>query len=339
MENYYSSITVKNKLRRCFLSLFALLVFGLNSCNVIFEEDISGETVEIVIPTNNDTIFSNNVQFKWKPINGASFYNLQIVKPSFDDIETFILDSNVIGDEFFQILEPGDYAYTITAENSGYRSLTTESITFYVDSVANLESQFVSLVSPVNEIFINGESNINLSWQNLFAADRYEYVLRIGETFETGSSLDQDLNVNTLSYTIESTNFASEGTYFWGIRGVNLTSSSTFSSRQINVDKTRPNNPVITSPMDGVTLPITDAVVLKWTTGTDPGVVNSPVFSTVEIAMTETFDSFVEFAGITSDSLVYTFPSVGNYWWRVKTDDAVGNASEFYSEERMIIIE
>lgn len=339
MENYYFNIIAKSSHGR--LSAILILIAGLllGSCNAIFEKDISGEEVTLILPTDNDTVLTNHVHFKWVGIDGASFYNLQIVQPGFNDISTFVLDSNIAGDDFYFILEPGDYQFKIHGENGGYKSLSSGPYSFYVDSVIDLSSQLVSLISPSDDFYSNGTEDIIVSWQNLFAADHYEYILKIGDSFDSGSILDQDLNINTLSYTIPSSQFDVEGTYHWGIKGVNTTSSSVYSSRKILVDLTRPNDPVLTSPVAGVLISEGDELTLKWTTGTDPGTVNSPVTSTVEIATSDAFIDFEEFTGITSDSLVYTFSSAGEYWWRVKAIDGVGNLSEFYSEGRQIIVE
>lgn len=338
MRISYFNIIAKKKGNSLYI-LFGFAILFLQSCNAIFEKDISAETPVVIIPTDNDTVFSNNVHFKWNELEGASFYNLQIVQPSFADIDAFVLDSNINDQEFYKILAPGNYQFQLRGENGGYESMYAGPFSIYVDSVSDLSEQFVSLVSPANEIFINGSDNLVLSWQNLFAAETYDYVLRIGTDFSSASTLDQQFDIATLTYTIPASFFDVEGTYFWGIRGVNLTSSTTYSSRQINVDLTAPNSPDLISPADEVFVSIDDPVVFKWTTGTDPGTVNSTVTSTVEISPSETFIDFEEFTGITSDSLEYTFPSTGDYWWRVKAVDAVGNVSEFYSFEYLITVE
>jgi len=293
----------------------------------------------VIIPVNNDSLVSNKVHFKWEELEGASFYNLQIVSPSFADIDVFVLDSNINGEEFYQILAPGSYQYQLRGENGGHESMFAGPFSIYVDSVSDLSEQFISLVSPADNIFTNGAEDIPVSWQNLFSTEGYEYILKIGADFETGSVLDLQFDIATLSYVIPSTAFDVEGTYFWGIRGVNLTSGTPYTYRQINVDNTAPNSPELLSPAEGVFVSIDDPVVFKWSTGADPGTVNSIVTSTVEISTTETFIDFDEFTGITSDSLEYTFPATGDYWWRVKTEDGVGNVSEFYSAEYIITVE
>lgn len=337
MPVYYFNIIAKKQISFGLAILLVGLLF--QSCNAIFEKDITDETPELFLPNDNDTIYSNKVHFKWVEMDGASFYNLQIVKPSFENITEFVLDSNINDEEFYQILEPGDYQFRLRGENGAHKSAYAGPYTIYMDSVLDLSAQFVSLVSPADGIYINGTSDIGLSWQNLFSADSYDYVLKIGSDFSSGSILNQELALNALTYNVLASSFDVEGTYFWGIRGSNITGSSPYSSRSINVDLTLPNDPELLSPAHEVIIPLEDAAILKWTTGADPGIINSPVTCTVEISTTETFIDFVEITGISSDSLEYTFPSTGNYWWRVKAEDEAGNVSEYYSYERQITIE
>ncbi|MFT5819688.1 MAG: hypothetical protein ACI8ZM_000913 [Crocinitomix sp.] len=340
MQIYYFNTIAKKKIKNLIrFSFLSASLFLITSCNAIFEKDISAETPVVILPTNNDTVYSNKVHFKWDEMEGASFYNLQIVKPSFADISEFVLDSNINGEEFYQILPPGDYQFKLRGENGGHVSEFAGPYSIYIDSVSDLSAQFVSLVSPADNIYSNGTANITVSWQNLFAADSYDYILKIGSDFASASVLDQQIGVNTLSHLITADNFDVEGMYFWGIKGVNITGSSPYTYRQINADLTAPNSPELVSPADLIAHPIADPITLKWSTGIDPGFINSPVVSTVEISSTPTFIDFVEFIAITTDSLVYTFPSIGDYYWRVKADDTAGNFSEFYSPEYLITVE
>lgn len=340
MERYSFSTIAKKRTSSslaCFVGL--IVAFAMVSCNEIIEKDISDEVVEMVIPTKNDTLLTNQIHFKWLKMDGADFYNLQMVKPTFSDIQQFVLDSNIAGNESYQIVSPGQYTFKIRGENGAYQSKYTEPFTIYVDSVSDLSAQFVSLISPADEIYSNGTADIAIAWQNLFSADKYEYILKSGASFETGSTIDQNLDIAGLSYTISADNLTAENIYYWGIKGVNTTSSSAYSYRKIYVDLTRPNTPTLIAPADMTTVDVDEEITLKWNTGTDPGTVHSAVSSTVEISTTATFDAVSIVSGITVDSLNYTFAATGDYWWRVKTEDAVGNVSEFYSVERKISVE
>lgn len=338
MPVFSFNIIAKNK-RSFSLVFYFTLILTLSGCNDIFETDISTVSPTVILPTPNDTVYSNNVHFKWSELEGASFYNLQIVSPSFADIDAFILDSNINAEQFYQILSPGAYEFQIRGENGGYISMYAGPFAFYVDSVLDLASQFVSLNTPSDNIYINGYDNLTVTWQNLFAADSYDFILKKGDDFNSASISDQVVGITTLSHTIIASFFDVEGVYFWGIRGVNLLGTSPYSSRQINIDKTRPNDPELVSPETETTHPALSSLTFKWLKGIDPGTVHAQVTSTLEISTTESFIDYTEFSGINSDSLVYTFPLAGDFWWRVKLVDAVGNQSEFYSLANHVIIE
>lgn len=336
MQNFYFNIIAKNNNRKWLCLLLAPL---LMSCNAIFEKDISSETPEIIIPTNNDTVYSNLVHFKWVEIEGATNYRLELVQPSFTDIDAFVLDSAIGNTEYYQVLDPGQYAFRLRAENGGYESFYTEAYSLYVDSVSDLSDQFVSLMSPADNIYTNGTGGLLCTWQNLYAANSYDFVLKIGSSFETGSVLLQNTNIATLAQSVSSGELAVEGTYFWGVSASNETSNSPYSFRQINVDLTPPNDPTLVTPEDLVVFSVGEEMTFKWSTGTDPGTVNSTVYSGVEISTDPDFVGFDEYNNITVDSLVQSFASTGTYYWRVKADDAAGNASEFYSPSRQFTIE
>jgi hypothetical protein len=321
------------------MSLFGIILSTFIGCSDIFEEDISAETPVMILPITNDTIYSNNVHFKWNEMKGASFYNLQIVKPSFAEIDAFILDTLISAEQFYQILPPGDYQFQLRGENGGYVSMYAGPYSFYIDSVLDLASQYVSLNTPEDNVYINGNDDLVVTWQNLYAADYYDFILKKGAEFTVASISDQAFDLNSLTYTISSSFFDVEGTYFWGIRGANIIGNSPYSSRQINVDKTNPNNPELLLPIDETVQPIADPVTFKWLKGTDPGTVHATVTSTLEISSTPSFIIYSEFTDLPTDSLVYTFPTTGDFWWRVKLVDEVGNESELYSPAYLITLE
>ena len=331
MENYYSNIIAKTKWLGTIL-VCSLIIF---SCKDVIEEDISEMTVEMIIPTANDTITTNNVHFKWNEMNEADNYRLQIVEPSFTNINTFELDSLITGTEFYYSLDPGSYQFQIRAENSVYQSLYYGPITFVVDSVTDLSSQTVPLVSPVDSYFTN-LSDVTASWQTIFSADYYEFQLRAGADFDaSGSILESETLIYGSSYTTSASPLSSEGEYSWGVRAANQTSQSAFSSRSIFVDLTVPNDITLNSPTDAFTTS-SDTVVFKWMYGTDPGTVNAPISYLIEVDDDAAFASPTDYA-TTADS-VQAILSSGTYYWRGYALDEAGNISASYSSEFSVII-
>ncbi|NCC74585.1 MAG: hypothetical protein EOM06_14485, partial [Sphingobacteriia bacterium] len=148
-----------------------MMTFSLYSCNEIVEEDISGKTVTIISPSDGYSSPSNQVVFWWNKLDGADWYNLQIVKPSFNNVQTIIADTNVTGENFTCLLSFGDYQWRIRPENSAYEGDYVVR-SFSVESDSDLTYQVVPLVLPVQ----NDTSNLtsqNFSWQALPYADSY----------------------------------------------------------------------------------------------------------------------------------------------------------------------
>lgn len=331
------SIRAQRRIKYTYINVFlvGLCSIPLTSCKTIFEEDLTDKVVDLIIPTNNDTSYTNNVHFKWNEMEGATAYRLQIVEPSFANINTFILDSAIVAAEFFYPLSPGNYQFQIRGENSAYESEYVGPYSLYVDSVSDLSSQVVPLISPLDLIYSNAD-NFTFSWQNVYAAETYEFGLRSGAAFVSGTVLYNAINIYGTSYSIPTGFFPTEGAYSWGIKAHNQNSSSGFSDRTIFIDLTLPNNPLAVSPAHGAIL--ADTVVLKWNSGADPGTVNSPISAHVEIGSDTLFTTILQTYDVNVDSVQHIFTSPNDYWWRVYLFDEAGNISDFYSEHRKIII-
>ena len=318
------------------LLLLPLISANLVSCNAVFEKNISEDTLDLIIPTNNDTSSTNNIHFKWTKMKGASFYNLQIVQPSFDNINNFVLDSNIKGEEFYYVLSPGTYQFKICGENSAYQSVFTGPYNLVVDSVSNLTNQVVQLLAPTDLIYSNA-ANFTYSWQTVYSAQTYEFQLRAGADFSlSGTTLHSASGIVGTSYSTPTGLFPTEGAYSWGVKAVNQTSSSVFSDRTIYIDLTAPNSPLSVSPAHGASF--ADTVVLRWNTGSDPGTIHAPISRLVQISSDTLFGTILQNYTLSVDTLQHVFTSTGTYWWRVYALDQAGNISTNYSAHRKVII-
>jgi hypothetical protein len=359
MENYYFSTTGKltkpadsdrdprrsiycSLLRNSFCALPLLLLFpviigmSFSSCNAIFEKNITEDTLQLILPMNNDTSLVNNIHFKWEKMDGAVFYNLQIVQPSFSAINSFVLDSTIKGEEFYYALAPGTYQFKICGENSAYQSAYTGPYTLYVDSVSDLSSQIVPLLAPADQFYSNA-ANFTFSWQPVYAAETYEFQLRSGADFMTsGTTLHLAPAIYGTAYAAPTGLFSTEAAYAWGVKAVNSSGASAFSDRTLYIDLTAPNSPLSVSPAHGASF--ADTVVLKWSTGSDPGIIHAPVSRYVEISTDTLFGTVQQNYTVSVDSVEHVFTSPGTYWWRVYALDAAGNSSTNYSAHRKIII-
>ena len=327
MQKYYFNTIIK-------LSLCASVLLNFTSC----VKDISKEELVLILPTDGHTYTTNNVHFKWREVEKAEGYRLEIVKPSFANIQEFVLDSVIEGTEFYEILSPGEYQFQIRAENSAYETNYVGPYTIKLDSVTDLSNQSILLTAPLNMYATNTEI-VNCSWQSVYAADYYQFQLRSGLDFE-GSVIvpHNQTDIYSINYTIPS-EFLIEGEYSWGIKAHNQNSSSAYSSRSFIIDKTLPNDVSLISPLADA-IETNTTVVFKWDSGIDPGTVNTPVSAKIEISNNNSFSSIYHSAeNIVSDSLELEFDGTGDYWWRVMLLDEAGNQSENYLEERKVTIQ
>jgi hypothetical protein len=322
MQKYYFNIITK-------YSLIFGLVLIFNSCNAIFENDITEENMNLILPQNGQNFSTNQVVFKWEELDGATGYRIEIVSPSFSNLENFILDSLVSGDSYTYILNPGDYQFKIRGENSAYASIYTGPYSITIDSVYDLTNQYILLINPSKNLYTNS-NDITCNWDSHYAAETYEFQLRSDTGFTSTSILDFVPDIVGSVYTI-TVSVLVEGMYSWGVKGHNQISSSDFSYRNIFIDLTNPNDVTLVTPLDDATT-ASSIVMFKWNSGVDTGIAQSPVSTTIEISTDSLFNTNYEtYTNITADSLEIDFPTVSDeYWWRVLAIDEAGNQSQYY---------
>ncbi|MCV9387451.1 hypothetical protein [Reichenbachiella ulvae] len=145
------------------------------SCGVILEVDISSDEVKVLAPGEGAEIFSEEIQFKWEELKGASEYEIVVVSPDFDQPATVALDSVVGEVTFLEIaLEPGDYQWQITALNEGYRSTGVIRSFQVMDSSFYFDlSEYELVLNAPSSGTVFAESRVTLSWTQLDKARKY----------------------------------------------------------------------------------------------------------------------------------------------------------------------
>ena len=111
------------------ITLFILLL--LFNCEEIIEvEDISGDRISILAPTEASVLTDPNVTFSWNSLEDAEFYRLQIATPSFENAEQIELDSLISSLNFSKELYIGQFEWRVRGENSEFEtSYTTQNFT------------------------------------------------------------------------------------------------------------------------------------------------------------------------------------------------------------------
>ncbi|MCB0479715.1 MAG: hypothetical protein KDC84_16220, partial [Crocinitomicaceae bacterium] len=269
--------------------------------------------------------------------DGADYYKLEVVSPSFASISEFPLDSNITNTEFYYTLDPGVYEYRIRAINSAFESQYSEIRSFVIDSTSDLSSLTLLLTSPSDGYYTNSTSP-TFVWQDLYPADVYELEIRQGTSWFTATQVETGNSFSSF-YTLSTS--LTEGNYLWQVTASNTLPSSTSSTqRALYIDLTNPGVPSLNSPTDLSSF--ADTVNFSWNMGSDNGgTVNSPRFDSLYIFSDSLnpFSSEITRIYSASQSATYIFQSTSSpyFYWRVRTLDEAGNQGNFSTIRRVII--
>jgi len=302
-----------------FLLLASIPLFG---CEKIIAEDITGEMPVLIVPTSGSTTANNPVHFKWEKMSGAEKYHLMVVSPSFANVQSYVLDTLVTGTEFYYSLDSNQYELKLVGVNAGYRSDTLGPIQFNVNASFGGTSNTVTLTSPLAQAAENGSFNNQFTWQSNADATSYEFSLRTGLDFATGTIVQSTNNITTTNYTVPTA--LSEGEYTWGVKAYLNVGETAFSTRQFYIDATSPNIPALATPLNNDFVN-QGPVTFVWNNGTDPGVVSTEVTSFVEISSNASFLSPEFIPAVVGNTVTVTMVTPGIYYWRVTNEDAAGN--------------
>ncbi len=298
---------------------------GLVSCSTWQEKQIDAETVDVFIPQDSLHTDIATQLFYWYHVEGADKYELQIVTPSFDQIDRLVLDTNVSDNKFEFTLQPGTYEWSIRAYN--FSSTTGYTVyRLYIDSTLDLNNQKIVLNSPKDRDTTNVLSR-QFSWQKLYNAENY--VLEIYQPSVSGQLVYSYTSPNNS----DSYNFTQEGSFEWRVRGINSSSQTTFSSREFYLDTTAPASPILKTPAKGVFLSPGN-VSFEWTKSNTTG---SSIFDTLYVATDSNLVNLRRKVYSRNNRGVGDTLSAGIYYWRVRSFDKAGNVGSFSSSRQFTI--
>lgn len=298
--------------------LFTLAIVTM-SCEDIFEEDITNNSVQIISPRNGAIIESNVVNFQWNSLKGASKYRVQVYGAN----QAIVLDSLVSKTNLTYPLIQGEYQWRIRGENFAYQSSYSFPVSFSTVISNDLTNQQVVLSSPQNDISVNF-TNVTLNWQSLPNATSYSIeVINISNgqqiysnTAITGTSVT--LNVPTLT----------DGTYEWRVKAKNSTTETLqYAVRKFSIDTVIPNQPQNVTPANNSVQIINQQLSFTWTIATDSGTVQSPISYKIEFSNDESFTTISQTSNASSTTFQQIFSTAGIYYWRIKATDQAGNVS------------
>ena len=308
--------------------LYIVLLLSCWACTDVLELDLEDEDqVQLLAPANGLKSNSQTQTFWYQlvdyPIDG---YQLKIVSPSFDSIETVVTLAEVSDSEVYETsLAPGIYQWTIIAYNS---TSETEPIIRDLeisnDSTGDLSQQSIVLVSP-EENLVTSDKDLTFLWRMLAGVEQYRIQIA-SPNFNNSTFIQDDQLTATDSYstTLE------EGTYRWRVRAENISSVSAYSERSLTIDETPPTVPTLVSPLsaDSINLP----VLLDWTSDTES------VEDTLAIYTDSLSTSPILKLALTATNYTFsTSNSAEEFFWQVRSVDAAGNAGEYSIRRKFIV--
>lgn len=106
------------------LYLFLLFLSScMISCDDIFVEDISEDSVDLIAPGEGVILRNNEIILAWEALEDAEDYRIVIVSPAFDNVYSYICDSVTDQCKMKVTLDTGQYEWSVQARNSAYESL------------------------------------------------------------------------------------------------------------------------------------------------------------------------------------------------------------------------
>jgi hypothetical protein len=111
--------------------VFGMLIFS--GCLDVLEKPLDNQKLELSNPKNNMNFTDSAVAFYWYPLDGAQSYQLQVVFPSFDSLQYFVMDTTIQNTVFYLSATPGRYQWRVRAFNSSSTSPFSDTLNFSVE--------------------------------------------------------------------------------------------------------------------------------------------------------------------------------------------------------------
>lgn len=296
---------------RIYIYSCVIVLLHISCEDILFEDDLSDIEVNLLAPVDGITVYEGDVNFSWEEIDYVEQYQLLIATPNFENASQIVLDTIVSSRSFITQLFPGSYEWKLRALNSGYKSEYSASIFTVFESVEFTERE-VNLLSPIKGEDSNITNHI-LSWQSV--SDAIEYRIQIWNP-DLNGVLEEDQIIASTSYEHDFI----EGDFTWQVRAQSETQNTLYSSNELHIDLTPPNDVVLELPIDESILTDVD-VEYTW--------------SRIGIEGSIEVDSIYVYSNSVLSELAFKAKGVegayniemekGNYFWFVQSFDAAGN--------------
>jgi uncharacterized protein (DUF2249 family) len=299
-------------------AFFFIIFFSviLSSCKDIFEENIEDKIIVVKTPLDNATSTLYNQLFWWEELEGATMYHLEIVSPSFDDMQEVILDTLTSSTKIQKALNPGIYEWRIRGENGSYKS-NYQLYTLTIES-SSLNNQNVIRIAPITNRFFK-TSTVSFSWESLYGATKY--LIQVDHANANYTSPILYDSTENLEFNFD---LPEEGDYIWRVRAKNDAGEKTAwtSSWATGYYNTPPDAPTLKTPLNNSIESST--VYFSW-----HPVSNASSYS---IYIYKDGGSVPEIITVNGTSYTKIFTGGTEFTWGVTCTDKAGNESDISTE-------
>lgn len=295
--------------------LLIVVMFIVFSCDDIFVEDISSDTVQLNTPTSGWQSEDSRASFSWEEVPGAVNYKLEVVTPGFSVDHQLVFEKLLETPKFDTSLVAGGYEWRVKAMNSVSTTKFFAS-SFSILTAFNISSGLPVLRLPENQS-VSGVKNIAFSWDALPGAGYYSFKIRKDNW--AGDSV-----VVTKLY---STNFSfqlNDGAYAWGVAAVDASTNErtdyAVGNLIVNNDPPPVSKPLLPANQDTLH---SATVSFSWRKAEPGSKYTIEIYSDAEqrIRLVEK---------MISDTVTnIQIEKSGSYFWRINSVDQYGKASEY----------
>jgi hypothetical protein len=304
------------------LPLFLLQI----ACEDILIDDLRNKEVVLLSPPDNHISIVETQTFWWETMTDATEYHLRIVSPSFDNMVSIVVDEYLTDNNFTTTLPPGEYQWKVEASNNVGTTKNGEIRTLIIAADSTLTDQILALVSPMDNAKTS-DATITFLWQSLSLATRYHIQIS-DEGFNNSTLIDVEDTTSNDFYTAT----LSEGTYFWRVRAENSSSESDYTTYTVTIDLTSPAAPTLNTYYNDDTVSVGNLpIALNWSADvTDAFQDSIYIYNDVNLS-----NLILKAAAI--DTYNFSETTLGNYYWRVRSIDEVGNIGNYSNTGKFYI--
>ena len=283
----------------------------------------------LLIPANGGSTFAVNPTLRWRGVNGAAFYRIQLALDS--TFASIVLDStttSAVDSLTLDSLNAGAKLYWHVEGGSNNNGWGPYSATF----------EFSTGPMPPNPplLLAPGDSStlfpldVVVSWSRASGAERYLVELSSDSTFRNLVVLDSSVAVDSLR--IDS--LKTGAVYFWRVKSESSSSGwGLFSEvRRFFTESSYLPSPLLEQPADS-TVNLPTSLVLRWSAVTHAALYQVQLSS----------DSVMDTLTVNDSTLAVDSVSVGQlmrgfrYYWRVRAGVAGGGWGPFSNTHRFTI--